>query len=332
MFTRRYVSLARMLRFSYSRLVKLLVFGGIIITLYEVFGFKNIVLPWEPLSLVGVGVSFYLGFKNNSAYDRLWEARKIWGGIINASRSWGSEVIHLLQERDNQDKEYLSQLKRRFIYRHIAWIYTLRTQLLVPTPWEHYHVRISNWKTRLMNLNEKKYPPPTQESLLSDSELDTLSHSKNKATMLVNMQVEALQMAASKKIINKHVHIKMQETLETFYDLQGKSERIKNYPLPRQYSSTSYYFVWIFVLLLPFGLLHLFENYAWVALPVYIIVGWFFLFMETVGDYGENPFEGLANDTPLLSLCKTIEIDLRQMMGEEEQLPEKPSPSEGILM
>ena len=125
--------------------------------------------------------------------------------------------------------------------------------------------------------------------------------------------------------------MKMQQTLETFYDLQGKCERIKNYPLPRQYSSTSLYFVWIFVLVLPFGFLNIFQENIWVCLPIYVIVGWLFFFMEMVGDYAENPFEGLANDIPLLSLCKTIEIDLRQMINDAE-LPQKPTSSDGILM
>lgn len=97
-------------------------------------------IPWLPLSVIGTAVAFYVGFKNNSAYDRLWEARKIWGAIINSSRMWGANVRAYIgnQFTDSENsKEVLDSIHKKMIYRHIGWLYTLRSQLLISTPWEH---------------------------------------------------------------------------------------------------------------------------------------------------------------------------------------------------
>ena len=121
----------------------IIVTGGIEYTHHLRTHYPNIIdfkVPWLPVSIVGTAVAFYVGFKNNSSYDRLWEARKIWGAIVNSSRMWGSSVkgfvSNQFNEKDIDDKE-LRGLHKRLIYRHIAWLYSLRSQLLIPTPWEH---------------------------------------------------------------------------------------------------------------------------------------------------------------------------------------------------
>src|SRR6202008_4853166 len=101
--------------------------------------------------------------------------------------------------------------------------------------------------------------------------------------------------------------------------------RIKNTPLPRQFATSSAIFIFIFTLLLPFGMLAEFQNMGgsliWLLIPFNIIVSWIFSLMEYIGDYSENPFEGLINDVPLYSIVRNIEIDLKEMMG-EKNLPE----------
>ena len=89
--------------------------------------------------MIGTAVAFYVGFKNNSAYDRLWEARKIWGGIVNNSRNWGSNVLAYVGDQfdPNADPAEIKAIHQRLLRRHLAWLYTLRSQLLIPTPWEH---------------------------------------------------------------------------------------------------------------------------------------------------------------------------------------------------
>jgi putative membrane protein len=113
-------------------------------------------------------------------------------------------------------------------------------------------------------------------------------------------------------------------------------ERIKKFPLPRQYGSMSFVFVSIFYILLPFGLIPAFQEMSphyghWISIPFVALIGWVFVMMELIGDYSENPFSGLGNDIPMLSLCRTIEIDLREMLGETD-LPEPIKPVNNVLM
>ncbi len=120
-----------------------------------------------------------------------------------------------------------------------------------------------------------------------------------------------------------------------FTHIKGKAERIKKFPLPRQYGNMSFLFVGIFIFLLPFGFVTAFHDLgewgAWLSMPFSVLVGWVYVMMELVGDYSENPFEGLGNDIPMLSLCRTIEIDLLEMLG-EENIPKPIKDKNGVLM
>ena len=97
--------------------------------IYFVHG--HFTLPWQPISVIGIAVAFYLGFKNNSSYDRTWEARKIWGGIVNTSRSFGAGAVSFIQGED------APTIRRELIHRHVAWLTVLRHQLRMPRTWEH---------------------------------------------------------------------------------------------------------------------------------------------------------------------------------------------------
>ena len=85
--------------------------------------------------MIGTAVAFFVGFKNNQAYDRMWEARKIWGGLVNDSRTWGMQIDGYITNTFNKDisSNELKEIKKRLIHRHIAWLYIHRSQLLVPT-------------------------------------------------------------------------------------------------------------------------------------------------------------------------------------------------------
>ena len=125
------------------------------------------------------------------------------------------------------------------------------------------------------------------------------------------------------------------KVLSEFYDHQGKAERIKKFPLPRQYATVSALFVGIFILLLPFSMIPELMKMGgfgyWVSIPITALIGWIYIMMELVGDYTENPFQGMTNDIPMLSLCRTIEIDLLEMLGEKD-LPQAIKEKNGILM
>jgi putative membrane protein len=344
MITRRGIKIKQLFQWSGHHMVWLLGWAAIVAGLYDL----NIVaveLPWVPASIIGTAVAFYVGFKNNSAYDRLWEARKIWGGIINSSRAWGMYVdgfvTNLFADPKRSEDEIYS-IKKRLIYRHIAWLYALRSQLLVSAPWEHIN---QNFMYRFAAKRYQKYfgvglvaDEVTRIELknyLPADDYDRLINNVNTATQIINEQSRDLTKLRSSGLIEDFRHMEMANLLYDFYDYQGKNERIKKYPLPRQYANLSRIFIGIFIMILPFTLipmlLHLGTWGYTISIVVTALIGWIYIMMEIVGDYSENPFEGMANDIPMLSICRTIEIDLKEMLGEKE-LPPPIESKNGILM
>jgi putative membrane protein len=162
-----------------------------------------------------------------------------------------------------------------------------------------------------------------------------LINHKNAATQIINEQSRDLAKLRELDVIDDFRHMEMTNVLRTFYELQGKNERIKKFPLPRQYANMSRYFVGIFIALLPFSMIpELAKIGDWglyLSIPITALIGWVYVMMEVVGDYTENPFQGMANDIPMLSLCRTIEIDMLEMLGEKE-LPPPIEAKNNILM
>lgn len=344
MITTRSISLGNFIKWTLPHMLWLLILMGSVAALYY-FDIISIHIPWVPVSVVGTAVAFYAGFKNNQAYDRMWEARKIWGGIVNDSRAWGmmidAYVSNLFKENKSSDTE-IQQIKKRLIYRHIAWLYAHRSQLLVATPWEH--ISQSGLTRKKAGLYQKKFgiglvdDEVTRTELklfLPEEEHDRLIAKANTATQIINEQSRDLAKLREQNIVDDFRHTQLEDILRTFYTLQGKNERIKKFPLPRQYANMSQYFVRIFILLLPFCMIpevaKLGDWGLWLSVPITALIGWVYVMMEVIGDYSENPFQGMANDIPMMSLCRTIEIDLREMLGETE-LPPPVAAKNGILM
>lgn len=302
-------------------------------------------VPWLPLSVIGTAVAFYIGFKNNQAYDRLWEARKIWGGIVNSSRAWGSAVKSFVSNQfvaEALSEEDLHRHQKKLIRRHIGYLYALRSQLLIPTSWEH--ISQNNHISKTTKKRMKVFgiglvdDDVTQKNLLKyleGKEYEEYIQFANTATQLLDKQSQELQKLRAENLIDDFRHMELQALINEFYDHQGKCERIKKFPLPRQYGSMSFIFVGIFIFLLPFGMISEFQKFGdwgiWASIPFTVLVCWVYLMMELVGDYSENPFEGLGNDIPMLSLTRVIEIDLLQMLRESD-IPESIKPQNGVLM
>jgi putative membrane protein len=338
------ISLRSLFSWTGGHVLWLFCLMGSIAALYH-FEVITFAIPWLPISVIGTAVAFYVGFKNNQAYDRMWEARKIWGGIINDSRSWGMMVdgfISNLFSSKKASKEEIHAIKQRLIYRHIGWLYAHRSQLLVATPWEH--ISQGGHTGRTAQFYQEKFGVGLIDDDVTRSELrqflpaaehDRLVAYTNTATQIINEQSRDLQQLRETDFIEDFRHMEMVNLLSNFYTLQGKNERIKKFPLPRQYANISRYFVGIFIVLLPFSmipeLMKLAEFGVWIAVPITVLIGWVYVVMEIVGDYTENPFQGMANDIPMLSLCRTIEIDLREMLGETE-LPPAIEAKHGVLM
>jgi putative membrane protein len=312
--------------------------GLIAVILYEVACLKWMAVPWQPVALIGTALAFYLGFKNNASYDRLWEARKIWGAILNLSRSFGAATLGYvsnLHADEKQSDAALHEIRKRLIFRHLAWVTSLRYQLRTPRVWEHTDELLHNIYP---GVETPEFTVKLEEELqkfLSKEEIAQLEGKSNRATQLLAHQTQELKSLRTAGLIDDFRHMELQQFIAAMYDEQGKSERIKNFPFPRQYASIPLLLIKITSILVPFALLDEFEklgdNLVWLTVPFSAIVTWVFILMEMIGDYSENPFEGTYNDVPISAISRTAEIDLKEMLGEKD-IPAPMQPVQGMLM
>ncbi|MGF1469108.1 MAG: bestrophin family protein [Sandaracinaceae bacterium] len=332
--TRRHYSLPSVLFWTRQQIVLATGFALAVVLTYELTGWSWMRLPPVLLSLVGIAVAFFAGFKNNSSYGRLWEARKIWGAIVNASRSWGIGARDLVfAVGDPEETEALRAVHAELVHRHIAWLTALRHMLRGPRTWEHpggpdeQAVR-STIREHQVDLRIEL------EGLIGADEIERVTGRQNAAAQLLAEQSRRIAELRRSGHLDAFRHIHLQELLVELYTQQGKAERIKNFPFPRQYASFTLYAIWIFIAMLPFGLLSAFDRTGahthWAVIPASALVSWVFHTTEKIGDYSENPFEGLWNDIPITALSRTIEIDMREML-DEDRLPPPMEPVNDIL-
>jgi ion channel-forming bestrophin family protein len=332
MYINRYLSPLIVYYYSWRMVLFSVFTGSVAIFVYDYLDWKWVAIPWLPVSLVGTATAFFVGFKNNQSYDRSWEARKVWGAITNHSRSFSAAVRAFTSCDPDGEHDAAKQEVKTIIYRHLAWLYALKNAMAQRTNWEHTDRASERQRKALKNAQT----PCDVEiaKYLSGSELATVSHKKNMATQLLDLQSQHIRDLRAKGFVDAYQHVSLQDLISNLYDEQGKSERIKNTPFPRQYATTSTLFIFIFMTLLPFGLLPQFvdlgEKYMLLLIPFNMIVSWVFMFMEYVGDISENPFEGLVNDIPIGTIIRNIEIDLKEML-EEENLPGKLTSYSGML-
>tara|TARA_R110002050_G_scaffold69210_2_gene149764 strand:+ start:19268 stop:20257 length:990 start_codon:yes stop_codon:yes gene_type:complete len=329
MFVNRNYSLYRTFSWSY----KPFLFGFLYALLIGGAGYiLNVKLsfPWQPLSVIGIAVAFYLGFKNNSSYDRTWEARKIWGSIVNNSRSFGAAVCSFVQG------EKASEYQKELIYRHIAWMTALRHQLRLSQPWEHTDERLNKLYNPTICEDYTNKLDKELLQYLSAEEVATYDHHSNRATQILKRQNVRLQELHDEGLYEDFRHMEFFHLTHNLYADQGMAERIKNFPFPRQYASTALWLTLVFSAFLPFGLLDVFGEGSsiWGLLLCAFVSGlitWIFFLMEKIGDYSENPFEGTYNDVPITSIARGIEIDLREMIN-DTNIPLKFEAENGFLM
>lgn len=339
MFVRRNLPFSIILRFAWKYVLFYIVWSILWLLLHDYLHHCGIhvLIPFAPLGTIGVGVAFYLGFKNNQSYGRFWEARTVWGGIVNASRVWGNQVLSYISEyhRNGQpDTEAVTEVHRRLIYRHLAYINALRLNLRKPSTFSpHYVGAVRNFH---FGSPERRDWEEQVEPFLSEKEFEALSSVQNMPTQLLRYQSEDLQHIFERKgLVEDYRLVDLMGTIRDLFQEQGRAERIKNTPFPRQYAYFSKVFTWIFVLILPLALVSEFDKlghgYLWLVVPFSTIISWIFMTMELVGDNSEDPFENFMNDVPMTALCRNIEIDLREMLG-ETNLPPRIMPTDGILM
>lgn len=338
MYTRRRIRWSVVFRLASWQVAVFTGWSLLVTFIYLELGKRNIdcSIPIAPIGTIGVAVALYVGFKNNQAYDRTWEARKIWGGIVNTSRTWANQVLSYVSayhSPDEYDKKSVYEVQKRLIYRHLAWITALRFQLRRKTS---FGFQPTGAQRRFMQATDVDALKKQMHEFLGERELSVACTQVNSAAQILRLQGEDLRAVREDlHLVEDFRHIAMMDLMTEMYSLQGKCERIKNTPFPRQYAYFSDIFTQIFIALLPLGVVGEFatrgSTMVWLTVPVSVLISWVFYTMETVGDASEDPFENFINDVPMTALCRNIEIDLRQMLNEKD-IPEKLEPVDDILM
>jgi len=304
----------------YTRL-KLLYFIALSFSVYyihKIFNITSLNIPFNAVATLSTALAIYLGFKNNYAYERWWEARKIWGLIVNYSRSWAREVLTMIISNGEKHTEF-EKIQSRLLYRHIAFVNALRVYIR-----EKHEYNETNIKEIIEVSN--KYNDI--KKFISEEEYAAAMSKKNPPNHLLKLQGDDLKTAFENGWLSDFRFIKLSETLTEFNNHQGMSERIKNTPLPRPYSFFSRVFVTIHGTLIPFAFI---EELGWVNIPLSILINFVFLALDYVGERTEDPFENRMDDTPLSSISLTVEENVKEMYG-DINMPVRPSVEMGVLM
>jgi ion channel-forming bestrophin family protein len=282
--------------FYVGRPLALLFVWDVFVTIaYFIKGFDNryISFPHLPLPLLGSAIAIYLAFRNTAAYARWWEGRTLWGSMINYSRSFGREMQTLLPLE-------ASALQRVLILRHVAYAHALRLHLRRQAPWDELAPRL----------------PP--------DEIARLQQVANVPNAILN---ETARIIARDVPLDSIRLTTIEQTMRELLNAQGGMERIRNTPFPQQYATYPALFTHVFCIMLPLGLVESLGIFTPLGSTA---VGFLFLALLQIGNDMEHPFSNTVNDVPLTAITRTIEIDLRDSLGEAHEL--KPvQPEKGVL-
>lgn len=274
------------------QLLVLFVWDVIVTVTYYYLPFKA---PGLPLTLFGSALALILGFRSTSAYARWWEGRGLWGAMINASRSLARATRNFLPADH--------PLARAIVTRQIAYVNALRCQLR----------RVGMSEETLPDL-----PPPEARQVLAKA---------NTANAILDGTGALIAQARQQGAIDTIQQAQLERVLVDIANAQGGMERLKNTPLPAQFRVFPKLFTRLFCVLLPFGLV---ESLGVVTPLGSTVAGTMFLAVLAIGDDLVDPFAGTIHDLPLEAMCRTIEIDLRQGLGDEAPAPVTPD-EDGVL-
>ena len=273
------------------------------------------VLQTDVFSATAVGllatvVGIFIVFRFTEAYQRWWEARILWGGLVNESRNFAREVVTFLTpERVPQigSEEEAESVQRTLIYRHIAYCNALRLSLRQQDSWEEL------------------------APFLSVEDMRNLEGYVNKPTRLTFLQARQLNRLFGTEISQSILLRQLDSTINRLLDIQGGCERIKNTAFPDEVRYVSRAMVWLSAIAVPVAFLSANTEIHTLEIIAAVVISLSFMVVEQLGAALKNPFENLDNDTPMTALCRTIEIDLRQQIGETD-LPPPIQPVDGVLM
>ncbi len=252
------------------------------------FKFPGVSIPIAIPGILGTIISLLLAFRSNQAYDRWWEARTLWGSIVNDSRSFARQVLSFIDTSyDEGDKR---EMKERLIKRQIAWCYSLSQ-----------HLRGQNGHNSL-------------NGFVSAEEKQAMASVNHLPLALMEQHAHDLNLLLRINWINEYQQVALDETLNRFSNAMGGCERIKNTVFPITYSIYIHHLVLLFVLLLPFGLTELFGIFQ---IPLVVATSSSFFLIEKMAIHLQDPFENKPTDTPTTSISRKIEQDLNQLLKHE---------------
>lgn len=281
---------------------------SIVVTIvYEQVEEVHYALTATPFTLVGLPLGIFLGFRNNTAYDRFWEGRKLWGALVNYSRTITRQILTLIEPQPDAEKgpeaeEELRKFEIRFVHLVIAYAHALR-----------HHLRDTS-------------PTEVLQHILGPEEASRFRDEENVPNAMIQRMGDLLVMARRKKWIHPfHIPV-LEASLTALTDIQGGCERIKATPIPYSYTVLMHRIVAVYCTLLPFGLM---DTIKWATPFVVLAISYCFFGLDAIGDELEQPFGTDINDLPLKAISRNIERNLRERLG--EKLPPPLSAERGVL-
>lgn len=256
--------------------------------LYKVFHFTHLAIPLSIPMIMGTVISLLLAFRSNQAYDRWWEARTIWGAIVNDSRSLARQINSFVTAPESGEQALF--FRSRFIRRQIAWCYSL---------------------SRSLRGQESLYGV---EKFLTRSDMLHMRNFNNASLAILELHGQELQKALQHGWVSSYQQVEIDKTLSRLCDAMGKCERIKNTIFPATYSLYIHFSLLFFFLLLPFAVV---DFFGFMSVPVVIAIAAVFFLIEKMAIHLQDPFENKPTDTPMTAICFTIERDLKQLISEQ---------------
>lgn len=298
--------LALMIQGLLPALLSLLGWDLLIVVCYKIGHLSWVGSRSVPLGAFGAVLGIIVGFRNSSAYSRWWESRILWGAIVNRSRTFARQVLTTLSPAADAapaEQQEVRDLQRRLVLHQVAYVHALRQQL------------------------RRLDPVSAVAHLVPEEDPAELAREKNLALTLQTQMSEMLVAACQRGWLDQWQWQAIDQTMSSLMDSQGGAERIKNTPMPAQFDFFPRLFVQIYCLVLPVGMV---ESLGWYTPLGSTLVGFMFLALDRIGRDIEDPFENTIQDVPMTSIATTIEINLRQLLGETE-LPSPVQPVDGIL-
>jgi putative membrane protein len=287
--------------------------------------FAGFYVPWPIVLVLGTTASLVAGFKSSQVLQRSGEAMQAFATIAATSRMLAGFCCDFVQPA----------AARSIVLRHLGWLTALRFSLRQPKPWESMHRGVNReFRRRRYQLQEDVSSLPVELRPLVGAEADEIVAARSPALALLNLQAQQINGLLKDAAIPTQVYSELIKLLRDCHEHQARCDRIKNAPYPRQYAITSAIFMIIFVTVLPFGVVPIFAGLTgsaigtvamWLSVPFSVLLGWTYLSLDQVSESTSNPFEGNANDVPISQICRDLEIELRQRLGDTDLPPALPA-------